>query len=193
MERMFLETRLSECLTDSFLEEVRRSRHYEPEDRKLLAGVAADMAVCLRRQECAYLAKKKDGSVVVCMTLGGGVDLLQERYGRTGRLLESYMVEHIACALLSRGYEEIFAWIHGHMGGYVKTCHFFGGEDGYPLEGIREALSLVGDCRIRCSEAFCLTPSKSTVFLAELSATAPDRAPAPCLACGRRSYCEQKK
>lgn len=187
---MFIESRLSDCLTSEFLEAVRVAHHYGAADAELLSRVAADMAICLKRQECIYLVfREPDEPVVVCMTLGGSVDVLQERYQRKGRMLESYMVEHIGGALLAHGYQELAGWLCGRTGRYVAAYHFFGGEEGYPLEDMAEALALAGPCRINCTEAFCLKPRQSAVFLAELSEKPPTANIGICERCNRYPEC----
>ena len=66
-------------------------------------------------REAAYLMFE-DGTDTVrrataVVTLGSDVDLLQERYQNTGRMLESYMLESIGGELLMLGYGMLEAWI----------------------------------------------------------------------------------
>ena len=61
--------------------------------RRFLKGVASDLAGCLKWKEAAYLMFE-DGTDTVrrataVVTLGSDVDLLQERYQNTGRMLEA--------------------------------------------------------------------------------------------------------
>ena len=190
MERLYIESRLSDCLTSEFLEDVQSQNHYGEADAEILTHVAADMIICLKRQECTYLVfREPDEPVVVCMTLGGSVDVLQERYQREGRMLESYMVEHIGSALLARGYKELSGWICERTGRHVAAYHFFGGEEGYPLEEMADALALIGACRVSCTETFCLKPKQSAVFLAELSERRAETNIGICERCNRHQEC----
>ena len=120
MERRYIESRLWTCLTSAFLEQVRSRYHFEEKDKALLKGVASDLAGCLKWKEAAYLMFE-DGTDTVrrataVVTLGSDVDLLQERYQNTGRMLESYMLESIGGELLMLGYGMLEAWIRENTG-----------------------------------------------------------------------------
>ena len=76
-----------------------------------MKGVASDLAGCLKWKEAAYLMFEDGADTVrratAVVTLGSDVDLLQERYQNTGRMLESYMLESIGGELMA-------CWRHGY-------------------------------------------------------------------------------
>ena len=142
MERRYIESRLWTCLTSAFLEQVRSRYHFEEKDKALLKGVASDLAGCLKWKEAAYLMFE-DGTDTVrrataVVTLGSDVDLLQERYQNTGRMLESYMLESIGGELLMLGYGMLEAWIRENTGYQVAAYHFFGDDEAHPLSAMPE-------------------------------------------------------
>ena len=145
MERRYIESRLWTCLTSAFLEQVRSRYHFEEKDKALLKGVASDLAGCLKWKEAAYLMFE-DGTDTVrrataVVTLGSDVDLLQERYQNTGRMLESYMLESIGGELLMLGYGMLEAWIQENTGYQVAAYHFFGDDEAHPLSAMPEILA----------------------------------------------------
>ena len=163
MERRYIESRLWTCLTSAFLEQVRSRYHFEEKDKALLKGVASDLAGCLKWKEAAYLMFE-DGTdtvrrVTAVVTLGSDVDLLQERYQNTGRMLESYMLE-------STGYQ-------------VAAYHFFGDDEAHPLSAMPEILARAKQHKVVCTAGYCLKPKKSVVFEMEL---------APAEACGETAH-----
>lgn len=207
-----MEIRLWTCLTSEFLEHVKIRYHYEAKDMQLLKSVAADMAGCMRWQEGTYLLfahdlqcekvgekgktdagrEERAHSATVVMTLGIGVDLLQERYQNTGRMIESYMVESIGGELLMQGYARIARWIKEQTGYHVTAYHFFGEDEKYPLWQMKEILADAGQTKVTCNEAFCLSPRKSVVFGLELSKDGDEACEEICTTCGRRAECSHR-
>lgn len=187
-----MESRLWTCLTTEFLGHVKNRYHYETKDMEMLRSVARDMAGCMRWQESTYLMfdEKRGGTTAtVIMTLGVGVDLLQERYQSMGRMLESYMVESIGAELLMQGYKELEQCIKAQTGYYVAAYHFFGEDAAYPLCRMREVLACAGQTKVTCNEGFCLTPRKSVVFCVDLSEKEEENCGEICDVCSRRAEC----
>ena len=183
MERRYIESRLWTCLTSAFLEQVRSRYHFEEKDKALLKGVASDLAGCLKWKEAAYLMFE-DGTDTVrrataVVTLGSDVDLLQERYQNTGRMLESYMLESIGGELLMLGYGMLEAWIRENTGYQVAAYHFFGDDEAHPLSAMPEILARAKQHKVVCTAGSCLKPKKSVVFEMEL---------APAEACGETAH-----
>lgn len=199
MERMYIESRLWTCLTSAFLEDVRERYHYEEKDMEQLRCVASDMVSCLKGQERTYLVpleqkreEKSDAgkkTAAVIMTLGANIDMLQERYQRTNRMLESYMVESIGGELLMQGYRQLEEWIKDRMGYHVAAYHFPGSEAEYPLELMPELLAEAEQDKVTCNAGFCLKPKKSVVFLVELTAEGTGNCAGICDTCSRRDGC----
>lgn len=194
---MYLESRLWTRLTSEFLEEVQWRHHYEEKDMEQLKVVASDMVNCMKWQESTYLLCEEDLcnsvadeiTVTAIMTLGAGIDLLQERYQKSGRILESYMVESIGNELLMLGYRQLEQYVWNLTGYHVVAFHFFGGEEGYPLEMMRTVLNGTEQGKVTCNEACCLSPKKSVVFLVDLSRKESNGCVELCDTCTRRHNC----
>ena len=193
--QQYLKSRLWTHLTSEFLGQIQVRYHYEEKDRAQLKLVAADMANCMKWQESTYLVWQEStpGQVVVVMTLGIGIDLLQERYAKSGRMMESYMVESIAGELLMLGYAQLEQFIREKMRYYVSAYHFFGSEEAYPLEAMKGILEQTRQSNVICNEAGCLTPKKSVVFLAELTKQENSACGQLCDTCAARADCDHAK
>ena len=102
------------------------------------------------------------------MTLGSDVDLLQERYQNTGRMLESYMLEY------RRRTSDVRLWHAGGMdtGEYRVSgdgVPFFGDDEAHPLSEMPEILARAKQHKVVCTAGYCLKPKKSVVFEMELA------------------------
>lgn len=101
------------------------------------------------------------------MTLGKGVDELQEKLQEQDMLLESYMVETLAGEALMEAYSRFHAEIHRRTGWFVKQMSFLGSSS-EPIEQLPALLKLL-DCDgqytaayITCNESLCLIPKKAS-------------------------------
>lgn len=133
--------------------------------------------------------KAEDRYIPVCVTLGPGVDALQESYLQQGLLTEAYMVENLAGELLLRAYPLWNEWVVSQGSPekelHVRRYHFPGSEDGCPLEKLPELLKKL-DIPVTCTEAYCLLPKKSVAFYAELTRERNVRCEGICVGCGRK-------
>ena len=136
------------------------------------------------------------------VTLGAGIDRLQERCSDSGDMSGAYMLECLGCVLLQKAYDIVDELLRENMGLYVQRYVFPGdgelplSDNGRILRRIREA----GDAReagrssgsgrsgkstgeernpyspaVSCNESYMLTPQKSVVFVAVLGADRTDR------------------
>ncbi|MCF0127963.1 MAG: hypothetical protein HUJ70_05305 [Pseudobutyrivibrio sp.] len=165
-----------------FISKVRDKYHFEESQYEEMLMVASDMSKRVRddvekgragwTHQLDFLMDQKlhdsANETVVCITLGEGLDRLQEEYREENSLLKEYMVEAIASELLMASYPKWNRQVKDSYNRSVRRYHFWGSEDKYPLEGIPEALRLTGN-PIECNETYCLIPKKSVIFVAELS------------------------
>lgn len=198
-KRIFGRTRLWEMMNDSFLEEVCRKYKYQRADMELLQKVASDLKICIKDQECFHCLlteniekKERKVSALILLTLGIGPDLLQERYCRSDRLLEAYMIENISSELLQRGYEQVHRLIAQQTKQYVTDMYFYGSTDKFPLEAMPGALKKLGSKIVTCTENCYLKPSKSVLYQARLSDSIKNEGRVSlCATCSRREKCEK--
>ncbi|MDE7179162.1 MAG: hypothetical protein K2O59_15220 [Lachnospiraceae bacterium] len=178
MEDFFPEL-LDEFVSTDFLKKVRVKYHFDEKQAAEIQAAAEEMLPQMRQE--AFWVKKKffakkewqseDSDTAyenVAMSLGAGVDLLQESYSEKGMLLESYMVEVLASELLMRSYDAYNRYVMHHSAYHVARYHFPGSEEALPLEMLPQLLSSLTQ-KITCNSAFCMQPKKSVVFISELT------------------------
>ena len=164
--------------------------HYDPEEYPNLKRLAGEMIPCLETEagwqdrEIQETFPGRDQSfLAVGITLGKGIDDLQENYLQDGLLTESYMIEVLSSELLLK--------LH------VARLYFLGsvaGESGSSEKKLNDRLQLENlpvllwelQMPVTCNEAYCMIPKKSVVFYAELTKDAFTKCAGICLGCGRR-------
>ncbi len=180
---------LLECMTeDLFLQEFSRKYHYDEGQMALLKEVSFAMQQRIRDDNRTgkagwedkvtretfreKLRETIDGPQTellcpACITLGPGVDELQETYLATERLTEGYMVETLGSELLLKSYPQWNEQIAAQGSYRVKRYYFLGSEEQYP---IRELPTLLEGLRVpvSCTSAYCMLPKKSVAFYARL-------------------------
>ena len=182
-----------------FLEKVRIKFHFGEAQAADLRAVAEEM-LPLMRQEAFWERREsrvpeqqggkkgiygKEGVYEeVVMSLGSGVDALQESYGRREMLSESYMLETLANELLMQGYAAYNRYLAEHADWHVAVYHFPGSGEGFPLEMLPGLLEGYGP-RITCNAAFCISPKKSVAFVAELTQDEKIRCAGICAGCSQ--------
>ncbi len=183
-------------LTPDFLNRVRQKYHFEEADWIELRTVANQMLPWIRReafwdrkeyhiQELSRPGPCESSRPIyecVVMTLGPGIDALQESYSDSGLLLKSYMAEVLACEILQDGYQAYEQFLKKTTGLHVAGYHFPGSEAAFPLELLADLIKDYAP-HIICNSAFCITPMKSVVFLAELTQERPSHESSICFTC----------
>ena len=180
----------------NFLKDICQKYHYEEPQLPVVGAVAASLQgrflSVVRAGRAGFVCGEtgksfgKEGkgeTVGVCMTLGPGIDALQEDYLRRGLLSEAYMVETIASELLLRAYPLWNEWIREREPRHVKRYYFPGGGAERPLEALPELIQAL-KAPVVCTEAYCLLPKKSVAFYAELTEDADAVCEGICASCG---------
>lgn len=170
----FWERRVSDAQIGGKLSDAKPDEKFERKLPNSLSVAAAQdfLATC---SECKY----ED----VVISLGAGLDELQEDYNRKELLLESYMLETLAGELLLQGYGSYNRYVEGNGTWHVARYHFPGSEEEFPLEMLPKMLQgLTG--RIACNTALCMQPKKSVAFVAELTQDAKKYCQGICIGCG---------
>lgn len=189
---------LDDFSSPAFLEKVRVKFHYEETQEEALKAVAEEMRPLICREafwERRRIEVQTEEAVSayrtsfpemqyerVVMSLGAGLDALQERYSGQGHLSQSYMLEVLAGELLMQGYGAYNRYIAETTDWHVARYHFPGSEEVYPLEKLPDLLKgFTG--QINCNEAFCMIPKKSVVFVSELTQDQKVRCEGICVGC----------
>lgn len=166
-------------LEPAFLERVRKKFHYEKTQLPELQAVAKEMlplmceeAFLERKESIAQKRYQTKNPGIICedvvMSLGSGLDDLQERYSQKGLLSQCYMLEVLASELLMEGYRAYNYYVSSHTDWHVAKYHFPGSEDELPLEMLPRLLSGFTQ-RVTCNTSFYMLPKKSVAFVAELT------------------------
>ena len=180
------------CRDEQFLHSVMKKYHYDPEEYPNLKQIAGQMMPCLETEagwqdtdfEETFPAGERS-FLAVGITLGKGIDDLQEKYLRDGHLTESYMIEVLSSELLLKSYQAYTKWVAGHRDLHVARLHFLGTEGTPGLENLPALLRKL-QLPVTCNEAYCMIPKKSVAFYAELTKDAFTKCAGICLGCGRR-------
>ena len=201
MDQLF-EKVAEKCKTVAFLESVMSKAHYASEDRELLVDVLGKILDCME-EDAAWGAKDAEAGRAqeVVMTLGAGVDRLQEELLSEGKLTEAYMVEVLGSEILLLAYTVFNSWVKEHTDYAVKRYYFLGmGERAVIGEADGREKAAEVDLRlsalpgmlersglpVTCTEGYCMVPKKSVAFYAELSKDRGVVCEGVCLGCGRK-------
>ena len=200
METFFSDL-LDGFLQPSFLESVQQKFHYEKTRLNELQAVAEQMLPLIQRE--AFWERKENYSFRgkmaetadavyedVAMTLGSGIDGLQEKYHQKGMLSESYMLEVLAWELLIQAYRAYNRYVGEHTKWHVARYHFPGSEEEFPLTKLSRILQGFSE-KISCNNAFCLLPKKSVVFVAELTQNQKIQCESICAGCSN-NHCPNR-
>ncbi len=187
----FFQDLIEEFTEPDFLKKVRDKFHYEETQADELKCVAVEMLPLIREEafwERKELADMRDKDIIyedIVMSLGAGIDALQDRYSSQGMLSRSYMLEVLAGELLLLGYGAYNRYIGENTDMHVARYHFLGSEDKFPIEEIPKLLAQTGG-HVTCNEAFCMIPKKSVAFVAELTRDEEIHCEGICVGCGNR-------
>lgn len=119
------------------------------------------------------VSEKEPGRAAVLMTLGKGIDDMQNRLMEEGKLSEAYMVECIAMELLTRAYALGDEILHKQTGWWCGQYEFPGADQ--PLEAAAEIVDAFGETEVSYNNAYVLFPKKSTAFIIRMQKEKPDR------------------
>lgn len=180
---------IDKCTDSGFIDELCRKYHYPGEEKKPLAGVALKMkGTMLDEAAFSYRLTYIDGDIQtasVVITLGEGIDCLQEKYIEASMLSECYMAEVIAGELLLRSYPVCNERIRERFGMNVSRYLFLGSAPGHDINEIPGMLGKSG-LNVTCNKAFCMIPKKSVAFHAFLTFDEKTVCEGICVGCGRK-------
>jgi hypothetical protein len=189
---------INELTHKSFIDELCTKYHYPDEEKSVLLTVAMQIQKCILKDaafsyriphsvlhgisDSTGISDSIDISVVI--TLGEGIDILQEEYTEKGMLSECYMAEVIAAEILLKSYTVCNQRIKDILGVYVSRLIFPGS---VPEHGVEEAAKLVKECGldVTCNSSYSLIPKKSVAFYCLLSDDKNTVCEGICSGCGR--------
>lgn len=110
---------------------------------------------------------EEQSRLAVLVTLGAGVDDLQEEYTVGEHLTESYMIECISMELLKNAYEQAAEKIYNHYGLWMGEFDFLG--EKVPIEIMEEMFTILEPEEISYNQAYMLIPKKTVAFYTTLT------------------------
>lgn len=183
---------LSRCQQADFIEEAARKNGYGREALPELSRIAGEVVRESGRKgsfTSKLLQEEAEGKrpvTVSILTLGEGVDRLQDRYRERENMTAAYMAEVISNEILMKSYEAYDRMLAETTDYRVKEFHFPGSEEAYPLSDIGKILDMLG-APVQCLKSFCMVPRKSVVFYAELTREKGNACRSVCQTCEKRS------
>lgn len=193
-EHFFYRTRMWELLTPGWIQKAAEKYHYEEKELALLMRVASDIRGCIKDQEALEIVAMEDYADIV-ISLGRNLDLLLDKYAKGDMVMEELMTENLVSELLMAQYKEVSSILEKDLQQYVSGLHFWGDDQVYSFEKMREVLSCFQHLQIQCTKDYCLLPSKSVVYRADLKKEPckKQRDASICEHCSRRlrGECEQ--
>lgn len=129
-----------------------------------------------------YEVLEEGERMAAVVSLGNGVDELQDGYMRRECLTEAYMIECICMELLKIAYGQAAERIHAHTGMWISEFEFLG--DRQPLSCMGEIFRRLKPDGISYNQAYMLEPKKTVVFFANLCTERGSGDGQICGACG---------
>lgn len=107
---------------------------------------------------------------VCVVTLGSGIDAMQESYMQAEEVLYGYMLDCLGNAMLEKAYRQVEDILLEETGLYAGTYHF--PEDKASLEHARDIVKEMSmqlpNMLVGCNEACMMQPKKSVVYTVSL-------------------------
>lgn len=180
------------CLAEDVYRHIVARYHFRETDEKQLCGLAEELIrVAAPALYCAPCGLEKESRLAVLVTLGAGVDDLQDSYLTRERLTEGYMIECIAMELLQNAYEQAAEKIYSRYGRWISGFDFVG--EAVPIEQMEELLRLLEPEEISCNQAYMLSPKKSAAFYTTLTDKRQSACCDVCESCGNISCAYRKR
>lgn len=167
MKHSFGRTRMWELMNHEFLQEIMVKYHYNDCDKELLLRVASDVRSCMKDQECYEIVWEDPSYADVALTLGVGIDCLQEKYARADAVMKQCMAEHLCGELMMQQYGKLNEMLTEGIQCVVTGLHFWGAEEPYPISDMAKVLSKFRHIHLRCTRDDLLIPSKSVLYRVE--------------------------
>lgn len=160
--------KLEPYIEESAYAQILTRYHFEKRDEGRICALAARLlSVAAPTLYYAPLDAKEQSRLAVLVTLGAGVDELQDACTEDGQLGESYMVECLAMELLGNAYEQSAERIYDHYGLWIGRFDFLG--SAVPIEETEMLFRLLRPQEISYNQAYMFAPKKTVAFYTTLT------------------------
>lgn len=182
---------LSECTRMAFAEEVAERNGYGREELPAFLRIAREVVrECGRKGSFAsrLIREGTEGEkpVTACvLTLGEGVDHLQDRYREKGDMTAVYMAEVISNEILMKSYAAYDRMLTETTKYRIAAFLFPGSSKECPLSDTEKIVTLLS-APVQCLTSFCMVPKKSVAFYAYLTEEKEKDCQSICETCSRK-------
>ncbi len=182
---------LSECTQMAFAEGVAERNGYGREELPELLRIAGEVVRESGRKgsfASRLIQEESEGKrpVTACvLTLGEGVDSLQDRYREKGDMTAVYMTEVISNEILMKSYAAYDRMLTETSKYRIEAFLFPGSSKDCPLSDTEKIVTLLS-APVRCLTSFCMVPKKSVAFYAYLTEDKEKECRSICETCSRK-------
>lgn len=183
--------KLEAYIEESAYAQILSRYHFEERDEGRLRGLA-DRLLSAAEPLLYYApySPQEQSRLAVLVTLGAGVDELQDACTSDGKLGESYMVECLAMELLGNAYEQSAERMYDHYGLWIGRFDFLG--SAAPIEETETLFHILKPQEISYNRAYMFTPKKTVAFYTTLMEKRQASYCNQCDAC-RNTKCAHRK
>lgn len=165
---------LSPCLQMRDLENLIQRYHFQKDDLPMLQSLYKAVLPLIHARAYSLwkpsaLETELEDYSAVLLTLGDGIDALQEVYLERQCISEAYMLDCIGLSLLTGVYEDYAGQMQLQTGMRAVRLHFIG--ERYPFSMLDKIADLMGKTDISYNAQYVMTPKNSVAFLLELEAS----------------------
>lgn len=165
-------------LTVEDIEQLSKKYHFYQEDIGLIQSVYDTMLSYIHGEIFTKMVKedalqfidvpisREAQYATAIVTLGAGVDKLQESYLEEETIKEAYIIECLSGELLIKAYTRLEEILYCETGLHRSSYEFLG--DRYPLQMIPEVFRYLEQDTVTYNKAYELVPLKSVVLFVEL-------------------------
>jgi len=173
-------------MTGEELKEAAKRYHFQEEDFPLWDALYQGILPLLQVKAYYKWGERRvqipyEEYAVVFVTLGDGVDALQNVYLERQCLSEAYIIECVSLAVLEKAYGEFVKQLQKKTGKWAEKIDFLG--DTYPIEMLPDLYQGFGAMDITYNESLVLLPAKSVAFLLPMSVERHEGACNICIHC----------
>lgn len=182
---------LEERKVVEMLDHIIKKYHYPEDERETVFSVFYGMRYHIL-EDAAFsyrlidlgggIGAEAEAKAAVVITLGEGIDRLQNEYLQKDLFVEGFMTEVIAGELLFLCYPVCNQRLKELFGLNVRKYSFLGSTADYPLTLLPDILAQSG-LDLHCNSALYMEPKKSVAFIAELTQEENLICPGICTGC----------
>lgn len=170
MEKTIKRAVLTPVLTKEERKKLAERYHFEEKDLPQIDTLYETLQSLTQAEVCYRIwpeIQKNRRAALCVVTLGAGIDAMQEIYTEAGELLSVYMLDCLSSVMLEKAYEQIEQILFEETGLHVGKYQFpeTGVALGQVYEILKEMSIQMEKLPVTCNESCMMSPKKSVVFI----------------------------